>query len=110
LLNNYGTHRSSSFRNVFLEAMPIEALASQGKQQCTSDVRMRTERIHHPVSVGVGVASSKADQMNWLAPKSVYNLASHVVSAFHEIGNNDAVTDSFSSIRAKKALQCEDIT
>ena len=94
----------------FREAMPIEALASQGKQQRTSDVRMRTKRIHHPFSVGVGVASSKTDQMNWLAPKSVYNLTSHVVSALHQVGDNDAVSDSFSSVRAKKALQCEGIT
>jgi hypothetical protein len=48
--------------------------------------------------------------MNGLAPKSVYDLPSHVVSAFHEVGDNDAVSDSFSPVRAKKALQWEDIT
>jgi uncharacterized protein (DUF111 family) len=47
--------------------------------------------------------------MNWLAPKSVYDLASHVVSAFHEVGDNDTVADSFSSVRAKKALPCEGV-
>jgi hypothetical protein len=28
-----------------------------------------------------------------------------VVSAFHQVGHNDTVPDSFSSVRAKKALK-----
>jgi hypothetical protein len=43
--------------------------------------------------------------MHRLTFEAIHDLASYMVSAFHEVGNNDTVSDSFSSVRAKKALQ-----
>jgi uncharacterized protein (DUF111 family) len=68
---------------------------------------MSTELVHHPIRIRVGIASSEADEMNRLATEGVHDLASHVVSAFHEIGDNDTVADSFSSIGTKKTLDFE---
>jgi len=44
--------------------------------------------------------------MHGLTFERIHNLAGYVVSAFHKEGDHDAVSDSFSSIRAKKALEC----
>jgi hypothetical protein len=60
---------------------------------------------HHPVSVSIRVATAKPDQMHRLTFEGIHDLAGYVVSAFHEVGNHDTVSDSFSSVRAKKALQ-----
>jgi hypothetical protein len=109
LLNHYSSHGATGPRNIFREAMPIEAFASEGQQQCTADIRMGTELVHHPVSVGVGIASSKTYEMNRLAPERIHDLAGHVVSAFHQVGDNDAIADSFSSVRPKEASHCEGI-
>jgi hypothetical protein len=43
--------------------------------------------------------------MHGLTLERIHDLAGYVVSAFHEISDNDTVSDSFSSVRAKKALQ-----
>jgi hypothetical protein len=48
--------------------------------------------------------------MNGLTSEGVHDLAGHVVSTFHEIGDNDAVANSFSPVRAKEALKCESVT
>jgi hypothetical protein len=40
-----------------------------------------------------------------LAFESIHDLARYVVCALHEIGDNDAVSDSFSSVAAEKTLQ-----
>jgi hypothetical protein len=66
---------------------------------------MRTQLVHHPVGIGIRITSPEADQMHGLTSERIHDLAGHVVSAFHEVGDNDAVADSFSSVRAKKALQ-----
>ena len=67
---------------------------------------MGTELIHHPVSVRIRVATSEADEVDGLASKSVHNLAGDVMCTFHKVGDDDAIPDSFSSVRAEKALQC----
>jgi len=66
---------------------------------------MGAQLVHHPVGVSIGIATAKADQMHRLTSERIHNLAGYVVSAFHQVGHNNAVADSFSSIRAKKALQ-----
>jgi hypothetical protein len=67
---------------------------------------MGTEPVHHSVSVSIRVTTSEADQVDGLASESIHDLASYVMSAFHEVGDNDAIPDSFPSVRAKKTLQC----
>jgi uncharacterized protein (DUF111 family) len=71
---------------------------------------MGAQLVHHPVSVSIRVAASEADEMDGLASESIHNLASYVMSAFHEVGDNDAIPDSFSSVRAEESLQCGQIT
>jgi hypothetical protein len=71
---------------------------------------MSTQLVHHPVRVGIGVASSEPDQMNRLSSKRPGDLAGNMMSAFHQVGDNNTVSDSFSSIRAKKTLQCGSVT
>jgi hypothetical protein len=66
---------------------------------------MRTQLVHHPIRIGIRVATAKADQMNWLTAERIHDLARHVMSAFHQVCDNDTVSDSFSSVRTKKALQ-----
>jgi hypothetical protein len=66
---------------------------------------MGAQLVHHPVSVSVRIATAKADQMHGLTLERIHDLAGYVVSAFHEVSDNDTVSDSFSSVRAKKALQ-----
>jgi hypothetical protein len=86
--------------------MAIEAFASEGEQERSSDVGMRAQHVHHAVCIRIRVATTKADQMNRLTSERVNDLAGYMVSAFHKVGDNDTVADSFSSIRAKEALQC----
>jgi hypothetical protein len=66
---------------------------------------MRTELIHHPVGVCIRVATAEANQMYGLTSERIHDLAGYVVSAFHEVGDDDTVPDSLSSVRPKKALQ-----
>jgi hypothetical protein len=66
---------------------------------------MRAQRIHHAVCVRIWVAPAEADQVNGSAFESIHDLARYVVCALHEIGDNDAVSDSFSSVAAEKTLQ-----
>jgi hypothetical protein len=105
LLDHDGAHGTAGLRNIFLEAMAIEALAPQRQQQRTTDIWMRTQLVHHPVSVSIGVAAPKADQVNLLSFERIYDLAGYMMSAFHEVGDNDTVSDPFSSVGTKKTLQ-----
>jgi hypothetical protein len=41
--------------------------------------------------------------MNGLTSERIHDFAGHVVSALHEIGDNNAVSNSFSSVGAKKS-------
>jgi hypothetical protein len=43
--------------------------------------------------------------VNGLALESVHDLARYMVCALHEISDDDAVPNAFSSVAAEKALQ-----
>jgi hypothetical protein len=68
---------------------------------------MRTKPVHHPISISIGVAAPKADQVNGLTSEGVRDLAGDVMRAFHEVSDHYTVSDSFSSVRTKKALHWE---
>jgi hypothetical protein len=66
---------------------------------------MRAQHIHHAVGIRIRVAPPEADQVNRLAFESIHDLACHMVRTFHEIGDNNAVPNAFSSVTAEKTLQ-----
>jgi hypothetical protein len=67
LLNDDGIYRPAGFGDLFLQAVSVEAFASQRKQQHSAHVRMSAEVAHHAVRVSVGIAAAEADQVNGLA-------------------------------------------
>ena len=66
---------------------------------------MRAQGIHHAVCIRIWVAAAEADQVNGLAFESIHDLARYVVCTLHEIGDNNAVPDSFSSVTPEKTMQ-----
>jgi hypothetical protein len=105
LLDYDRPHRPAGLLDVLREPMAIEAFAPERQQQSSPNVGMRAQRVHHAVCIRVRVAAAEADQVNGLALESIHDLARYVVCTLHEIGDNDAVPDAFSSVTAEKTLQ-----
>jgi hypothetical protein len=66
---------------------------------------VRAQLVHHAVSISIGVAASKADQVDWLTAKIAHYLASHVVRALHQIRHHNAIADALSAIGPEKAAK-----
>ena len=59
---------------------------------------MRTQCLHHPLGIFVGIAAGEADQVNVMIAERQSDLACNMVCAFDQIGDDKRVADAFAAI------------